>query len=376
MVRVNKNIGKILGLTALILGYIPTYILNSDNVRSEVFRNKSLVCNDAVCDHFLDICKNSPSYSHVIISDLTAALSLPLEKHEETLVAHKNTKEQIETVVAPKNLQKPSLKEIQHGRFKNAKFVRGTIRKSFYADARRLGVPAKVVDSVIGNLSKKVNFCKSLKSGNKFEILFDKNYRLIYCSVEMGKDNSKKVSVYGVEEKSKMVYCFDDGTRVNPAKGDGFAKPLPGQLHVTSHFGIRRHPVNHRLTNHTGVDFKAAYGTPVYAIADGVVTRASIYSGYGHCIEIRHRDSFSSLYGHLSRYAVRIGASVKKGQLIAYSGTSGVSTGPHLHLELARNNHRLNPLSIKMMPASTKIADIDNFSKYKRQLQNAISKVR
>ncbi|MGL4948321.1 MAG: M23 family metallopeptidase [Mycoplasma sp.] len=97
------------------------------------------------------------------------------------------------------------------------------------------------------------------------------------------------------------------------------------------------------------MDLRAPYGSPVFAIYDGVVTHASYHCGYGHCIEIKHASGYSSRYAHLSKYAVRVGSRVKKGQKIGMVGSSGVSTGAHLHLEFAKNNSVLNPFSVKMM---------------------------
>jgi murein DD-endopeptidase MepM/ murein hydrolase activator NlpD len=122
------------------------------------------------------------------------------------------------------------------------------------------------------------------------------------------------------------------------------------------------------------VDLIAAHGTPVYAVFDGVVTRASRYYGYGNCVDIQHASSYSSRYGHLSRCSVRCGARVRKGQLIGYSGSTGTSTGPHLHLELAKNNRVINPLSVKMIPEeSGTVPHMGNFNILKKQISKIVN---
>ena len=121
----------------------------------------------------------------------------------------------------------------------------------------------------------------------------------------------------------------------------------------------------------------AGHGTPVYAVYDGVVTRSSWYAGYGKCVCLRHANGYTSLYGHLSRLVANVGARVKKGQLIAYSGSTGVATGPHLHLELARNHVRLNPMNVKMMEEKPqKVSNRFKFSSLKNYFQNLSNSVK
>lgn len=267
-------------------------------------------------------------------------------------------------------------KVVSSGKFANSTVVKGVVTSNFYVDAMRLGIPAKVVDSMIKNLSSKVNFRRSLKKGNEFEVMFDKQKRLVYCSISAGKNNKLKASVYGMNEKGKIVYYREDGTKVAQPTNQYFGRPLATPMIVSSPYGMRVHPVTHTKRYHTGVDLRAHYGSPVYAIFDGVIVRASRYAGYGNCIEIAHASGYKSLYGHLSRCSVRCGARVKKGQLIGYSGSTGVSTGPHLHLELARYNKLLNPMSVKMMPNDGgKIKDLRVFNSYKGQIQSVVKKM-
>lgn len=240
-------------------------------------------------------------------------------------------------------------KNIESGPYKGGRLIKGTIRSSFYVDARKLSVPVKVIDKVIHSLSSKIDFRRSLRRGDQFEIAFNAKNDLVYSKI---KTRRNQASVY---KFGKEGYFFENGEKVGGGASSGsFAPPIKGGLRVTSPFGLRIHPVTKKYKRHSGVDLVAKHGTPVYAIYDGVVTRASRYSGYGRCVDIKHKNGYSSRYGHLSRFTVRPGAKVKKGQLIAFSGASGVATGPHLHLELARNSVRLNPLRVKMMEEKPK----------------------
>lgn len=259
-------------------------------------------------------------------------------------------------------------KDIQSGPYKGGRLIKSTIRSNFYVDARKLSVPVKVIDKVINSLSSKIGFRRSLRKGDQFEIAFSAKNELIYSKI---KTRRKQASVY---KFGKEGYFFENGEKVGGrgSGGSSFAPPIRGRMRVSSPFGLRVHPVTKRYKRHTGVDLAARHGTPVYAIYDGIVTRASRYAGYGKCVDIKHKNGYASRYAHLSRMVVRPGAKIRKGQLIAYSGSTGVATGPHLHLELARNNVNLNPLRVKMIPE--KPQRVSNNSQF-NSLKNYFSKL-
>jgi murein DD-endopeptidase MepM/ murein hydrolase activator NlpD len=123
--------------------------------------------------------------------------------------------------------------------------------------------------------------------------------------------------------------------------------PLVGSV-LTSSYGMRSHPVLGGLRKHTGIDLAAPTGTPVYATADGVVSRADWYSSYGLYISLEHGASLQTRYAHLSRLAVASGDVVKKGDLIGYVGSTGRSTGPHLHYEVRVDGVAVNPIPYMM----------------------------
>ena len=107
---------------------------------------------------------------------------------------------------------------------------------------------------------------------------------------------------------------------------------------------MRYHPILRQYRMHTGIDIAAPHGTPIYAAAAGEVIYAARRGGYGNCIIVLHGGGYATLYAHLSRFAVRIGEDVRRGQLIGYVGSTGLSTGPHLHFEVRRNGQPINPL--------------------------------
>lgn len=127
-----------------------------------------------------------------------------------------------------------------------------------------------------------------------------------------------------------------------PAFVGRFGRPVPGG--ITSGFGYRYHPILHRTRLHAGIDFHAPIGTPVHAAASGVIIAGQYMRGYGNTIMIAHGSGLSTVYGHLSRIYVRGGQHVAKGQVIGASGSTGLSTGPHLHFEIRVNGRPVNPL--------------------------------
>lgn len=119
----------------------------------------------------------------------------------------------------------------------------------------------------------------------------------------------------------------------------------PAYGRITSGFGVRRHPITHRYTSHTGVDINVRIGTAVRSAADGVVEFAGYRGGYGWAVIVNHGYGYKTLYAHNSRLMVQVGQTISKGQLISYSGSSGSSTGPHLHYEVIVGNNQVNPIS-------------------------------
>ncbi|MBR0399219.1 MAG: peptidoglycan DD-metalloendopeptidase family protein [Mogibacterium sp.] len=149
------------------------------------------------------------------------------------------------------------------------------------------------------------------------------------------------------KQKEAEQMIVDAGLDENVSTGK-FAWPTKGNYQITSNYGWRICPF-HGREFHNGVDIvlsSGTYGSPVYAIADGIVTRASWYGGYGNCIQVAHGKGYSSLYGHLKGYNVSNGQKVHKGDLIGYIGSTGNSTGPHLHFTVFRNGSITNPLGL------------------------------
>jgi len=127
----------------------------------------------------------------------------------------------------------------------------------------------------------------------------------------------------------------------------GMVRPTRGR--ITSGYGMRRHPILGYKRMHSGVDFGGGYGAPIYAVTDGTVTIAGRTGGFGNYVKLNHGGGLGTGYGHMSRIAVRSGQHVRRGQILGYIGSSGLSTGPHLHFEVYRNGHAVNPMSVSFV---------------------------
>jgi murein DD-endopeptidase MepM/ murein hydrolase activator NlpD len=128
-------------------------------------------------------------------------------------------------------------------------------------------------------------------------------------------------------------------------------RPVPGT--VSSNFGMRFHPILGYTRMHKGLDFRAGYGTPILAVADGRVAGAGWAGGYGQQVQLAHSGGLVSTYSHMSRIAARAGSNVRQGQVIGYVGSTGLATGPHLHYELHRNGVAINPASVRFVTRAT-----------------------
>ncbi|MBQ7524015.1 MAG: M23 family metallopeptidase [Alphaproteobacteria bacterium] len=241
---------------------------------------------------------------------------------------------------------------------------------------KKCGVKSSVAAEALRGLSHVVNLRASKRPAD-FEFLYQDFYD------EFGNVVKKSELLYAsicVNGQIKRVYKFVDNGTCEYVDSNGvilktlarsrsmLSQPL-AYTKVTSHFGLRVHPISRKVKKHEGVDFKAAVGTPVRAAASGVVVRASPYSGYGRYINIRHSASINTAYAHLSRIVVRSGQHVAQGQIIGYTGNSGITTGCHLHYEVHENGRPINPMSfVKQAPLKLTGEKLRRFNRFKRQV--------
>lgn len=226
--------------------------------------------------------------------------------------------------------------------------LRGTVGDSLYRSARAAGAPADTVQDFLQVIAGQTNLT-NLQSSDEFDIIVE------YRRAETGEIEIGDLIFAGIDRAGKaklqmLKWRSGGGPQWFEASGVGRTQGLMGRPvggSITSGFGIRRHPILGFRRMHSGVDFGARYGSPVYAATDGSVAYAGRKGGYGNFIKVNHSGGLASGYAHLSRYAVSPGQRVRRGQIIGYVGSTGFSTGPHLHYELYRGGRPINPLSVK-----------------------------
>ncbi|MCX4348902.1 MAG: peptidoglycan DD-metalloendopeptidase family protein [Alphaproteobacteria bacterium] len=250
----------------------------------------------------------------------------------------------------------------------------GTIQGSLSVSMRKQGVPGKIVAKFSNIFGQSVDFRRDVHNGDKFEVIYEnhitpsgeviKTGNILYAGLVLRKT---RIELYRFADKNGNVdYYNEKGLAM---KRTLHRKPLAFQrARISSPFGKRRHPILKRTIVHWGVDYAAPSGTAIYAGGDGVIQVAKYNGGYGNYIKIRHNSEYSTAYGHMKSFAkgIRPGVRVKQGQVIGYVGSTGRSTGPHLHYEVVQNGRRVNPLKIKAA-AGENLAG-NNLTKFKQQV--------
>jgi murein DD-endopeptidase MepM/ murein hydrolase activator NlpD len=244
--------------------------------------------------------------------------------------------------------------------------VRGTgrIETSLYVAGLKAGVPPAVMIQLIQIYSFDVDFQREIRKGDTFRVLFRNYYDedgklvrqgdILYAAMTL---SGKELELFRFTPRNgRMDYFNAQGHSVRKAL---MRTPIDG-ARLTSRFGRRRHPILGYTRAHTGVDFAAPTGTPIYAAGDGMIVTRVRTGGYGKYVKIRHNAQYHTAYAHMSRFAVGLGAGsrVRQGQVIGYVGSTGQATGPHLHYEVHYHGHPVNPLRIRL-PMGQKLAGLD-----------------
>jgi murein DD-endopeptidase MepM/ murein hydrolase activator NlpD len=231
--------------------------------------------------------------------------------------------------------------------------VRGIVGSSLYRSARAAGAPAKAIQQYLRTLDSHMNLESDVAPSDEFDIIVAYKRAatgeveagdLIYAGIERDGKPRAQLLKWGSAKDGAGQFFEASGVGRSQA---GLGSPVAGR--ITSGFGARRHPILGFTRMHAGIDFAAAYGSPIYATADGVVAFAGRHGGHGNFVRLMHGGGMGTGYGHMSRIAVSPGARVRQGQVIGYVGSTGLSTGPHLHYELYRNGRAVNPGSVQFI---------------------------
>ncbi len=254
--------------------------------------------------------------------------------------------------------------------------VEGQVELSLFADGVKAGVPPRIMLRMIRLFSFAIDFQRDLHGGEKFQILYrsmrDQAGRIVrhgdivYAALTVGKRNLRLYR-YAPPGGGRAEYLDERG---QGSRRSLMKTPIDG-ARLSSGYGMRRHPILGYTKMHKGLDFAARTGTPIYAAGDGSIVRIGWFGAYGRYIRIRHGSVYETAYAHMSRFrrGLRVGSRVRQGETIGYVGSSGRSTGPHLHYEILRHGRHVNPRRIAL-PSSRRLKgrELQRFLAYRRQV--------
>ena len=232
--------------------------------------------------------------------------------------------------------------------------LKGKIDNNLYSAAMDAGIEPNVIVEFARIYGFEIDFQRDIRKGDEFEIFYEKfldnndkvrdTGKIIYASMKV---NRRDINLYNFNSKNNEEGYYD-------INGKSIVKslmktPING-ARLSSSFGMRKHPILGFSKMHTGTDFAAPMGTPIMASGSGTVTRARWCGGGGNCVKIRHNSTYETVYAHMSKFArgVKEGRKVKQGQIIGYVGSTGMSTGPHLHYEVIVNKKKVNSQNLKL----------------------------
>jgi murein DD-endopeptidase MepM/ murein hydrolase activator NlpD len=226
--------------------------------------------------------------------------------------------------------------------------------QSIYETALRNKVPMPVVDDMIRIYSYDVDFQRKVQPGDSFDVFYagedeglnvTEKSEVLYAALTVGGETKK---YYRFQTPDDGVVDYYDETGKS-AKKFLVRKPVNNAV-MRSGFGGRRHPILGYVKMHTGVDWATAYGTPIFASGNGVIEKVGLEGGYGKYIRIKHNNGYETAYGHMSAFAkgMEVGKRVRQGQVIGFVGSTGLSTGPHVHYEILVNGRFVDPMRVKL----------------------------
>ena len=229
--------------------------------------------------------------------------------------------------------------------------IKNTIRSNLYSSAVQVGIEPNIIVEFARIFGFEIDFQRDIRKNDSFEIYYERfvndkgvvkdTGKIIYASMHV---NNQEINLYNFKYKDESGYYDLNGKSIVKAL---MKTPVNG-ARLSSSFGNRKHPILGFNIQHNGTDFAAPMWTPIMASWNGKGVRARWCGGGGNCIKIRHNSSYSTVYAHLSKFATREGRRVKQGQVIGYVGSTGMSTGPHLHYEVHFNGKPINSQKLKL----------------------------
>jgi murein DD-endopeptidase MepM/ murein hydrolase activator NlpD len=242
--------------------------------------------------------------------------------------------------------------------YKKEVVVRNVIKNNLYSSAVDVGLEPNIIIEFARIYGFEVDFQRDIRKGDWFEILYEKfeddnnkvrdTGKIIYAAMYV---NGDEINLYNFEYKKEEEYYDIKGKSITKSL---MKTPING-ARLSSKFGMRKHPILGYNKMHRGTDFAAASGTPIMASGSGTITRARWCGGGGNCVKIKHNSTYETIYAHMKSFAkgIKEGRKVRQGQIIGYVGSTGMSTGPHLHYEVVVNGKKVNSQRLKLPSGKT-----------------------
>ena len=298
--------------------------------------------------------QNKPSISRI---------TFQVDELSTAYIYYRNKTDDYEVRLNQKNLERVNF------------LAKGIIVNSLFASAQKIDVDAEVIVEFARIFGFEIDFQRDIRKNDEFQIFYErfeddegenfKNGNILFAYL---KNSGREIKLYRYKDsKNNIGYFTPDGKSIEKAL---MKTPING-ARLSSGFGFRKHPILGYNKLHQGTDFAARRGTPVMASGSGTVERASWFGAYGKYVRIRHNSTYKTAYAHLSKFGrnIKAGRKVRQGQIIGYVGSTGRSTGPHLHYEVLVNNKRTNSQRLKL-PSGKKLSknEMENFNLEKKRI--------
>ena len=298
--------------------------------------------------------QNKPSISRI---------TFQVDELSTAYIYYSNKTDDYEVRLNQKNLEKVNF------------LAKGVIVNSLFASAQKIDVDAEVIVEFARIFGFEIDFQRDIRKNDEFQIFYErfeddegenfKNGNILFAYL---KNSGREIKLYRYKDsKNNIGYFTPDGKSIEKAL---MKTPING-ARLSSGFGFRKHPILGYNKLHQGTDFAARRGTPVMASGSGTIERASWFGAYGKYVRIRHNSTYKTAYAHLSKFGrnIKAGRKVRQGQIIGYVGSTGRSTGPHLHYEVLVNNKRTNSQRLKL-PSGKKLSknEMENFNLEKQRI--------
>ena len=298
--------------------------------------------------------QNKPSISRI---------TFQVDELSTAYIYYSNKTDDYEVRLNQKNLEKVNF------------LAKGVIINSLFASAQKIDVDAEVIVEFARIFGFEIDFQRDIRKNDEFQIFYErfeddegenfKNGNILFAYL---KNSGREIKLYRYKDsKNNIGYFTPDGKSIEKAL---MKTPING-ARLSSGYGMRKHPILGYNKLHQGTDFAARRGTPIMASGSGTVERASWFGAYGKYVRIRHNSTYKTAYAHLSKFGrnIKAGKKVKQGQIIGYVGSTGRSTGPHLHYEVLVNNKRINSQRLKL-PSGKKLSqnEMKNFNLEKKRI--------